>query len=47
MEKIMATKYTAKADKRNIKAGVTPNKAIKRTAPPPVKKAMSYRKQGR
>lgn len=43
----MATKYTPKPDKRNVSAGVTPNKAIKRGSTPQVKKVTAYRKQGR
>jgi hypothetical protein len=39
--------YVRVEDKRNTSKGVTPNKAIKRGSPPPVKKAMSYRKQGK
>lgn len=36
-----------KADVRNTKGGITPNKAIRRPANQPVKKMTGYRKQGR
>lgn len=40
----MAT-YTQVSDKRNTSAGMTPNKAIKRGPPPPVKKVTAAPKQ--
>lgn len=42
----MAT-YTKESDKRDTKRCMTPNKAIKRGSPTPVKKAMAYKKQGK
>lgn len=35
--------YTPKADKRNTTSGMTPNKSIKRGAPPMVKKPLALK----